>query len=419
MIHPARSLSLRLLLLSTVVVLTHAPPAAADEPDALTEAEFVERFKTADPQLAGGKAQIDMSRAEIARVTRLDNPSVGYDREEVFPSEGDGLADQFVRLSLPVDLSGERSLAIDAARIGVDATRHEVGAHAFQRLADAVELYYQAAYWRLRVDRLRANRDELAAAVQTIRTRSARGDAAGYDLDRLELELGSFDDLIADAEAELTAARGTLARLVGEPEGLFDAATDLDLPSPPGAVERLAASGSTQRGDYQAATLRGRQAEREAASASRSWVPDLVLTGGLKTADLGTETATGYVVGVSLDIPLFQRGQGDRARALAEQRHWQATATEIQRQIASGVRTAHAVLTRRIAQASDYRDRQIPRAEALLRAAQSAYREGERPIFELVDAHRAARDIRLRELELRWQARRAEVDLWRALGRRP
>ena len=40
-------------------------------------------------------------------------------------------------------------------------------------------------------------------------------------------------------------------------------------------------------------------------------------------------------------------------------------------------------------------------------------------IVELLDAYRTARAVRLRDLELRRDARLAELDLWLALGRRP
>jgi hypothetical protein len=55
---------------------------------------------------------------------------------------------------------------------------------------------------------------------------------------------------------------------------------------------------------------------------------------------------------------------------------------------------------------------------ALLRAARAAYHEGDRPIGELIEVQRMARDTALRALELRMEARASELDLWRTLGRR-
>jgi cobalt-zinc-cadmium efflux system outer membrane protein len=62
---------------------------------------------------------------------------------------------------------------------------------------------------------------------------------------------------------------------------------------------------------------------------------------------------------------------------------------------------------------------QLARLAQLLRSAETAYRDGGGNVVELVDAYTTARDTRLRDLELRRDARLAEIDLWLALGRRP
>ena len=81
--------------------------------------------------------------------------------------------------------------------------------------------------------------------------------------------------------------------------------------------------------------------------------------------------------------------------------------------------TAHGALTRARAQAERFERTQVPRLDRLVRRAQLAYREGERPVFELLDAFRTARGVRLRLVELRHNARLAELDLARAVGQSP
>ena len=60
----------------------------------------------------------------------------------------------------------------------------------------------------------------------------------------------------------------------------------------------------------------------------------------------------------------------------------------------------------------------MPRAADLVRRAEVSYREGERPIFDLIDALRTAREITLRELVLRRRAKQAEIHLWSTRGYR-
>ena len=73
----------------------------------------------------------------------------------------------------------------------------------------------------------------------------------------------------------------------------------------------------------------------------------------------------------------------------------------------------------RIVQSEQLTRSQLSRLEPLLKSAETAYREGHSSVVELLDAYATARNTRLRDLELRRDARLAELDLWLALDRRP
>jgi cobalt-zinc-cadmium efflux system outer membrane protein len=231
--------------------------------------------------------------------------------------------------------------------------------------------------------------------------------------------LAAHDDLVATAETELHRARRKLAALAGDPGGLYDAGDPLDTPGSPGPVETLVSGALAGREDYRGARLRVDEAQSRLAAAKRGWVPSLELTGGLEWSDLGTETATGYVAGIALSIPLFDRGQADQQRAAAARRRAAAESRAIEQRVPALVRAAYETLERDVAQAQRFAEQEA-KVDELLRGAEVSYREGERPsIFELLDAYRTVRDVRLRHLELRRGAKSAELDLWRALGRQP
>ena len=245
---------------------------------------------------------------------------------------------------------------------------------------------------------------------------SKTGAASGYEVQRFELELAGHDDELASAQIELKRARTQLAMLVGR-SGELDATGTLALPANVPAVEALLAK-STERGDLRAAKLRGESARQREGAAGRGWVPLPTITAGAMTADLGTDTGTGYVAGLSLSLPIFDRGQGERARAAAE-RHLSAAETSwLQRQIPSAVQVAHATLVARIAQAQQVTTAQVDRLDTILQAAEAAFREGNAGVIELLDAHRAARAVRVRALELRHQVARDKRELELAVGQR-
>ncbi len=406
------------LVAFALIVGLAAGPVVAEEVTGISEVEFTRRFQDTDPVRALFEARIDGASAEVAAArVRLD-PVVSYSREEVFATD-EALPENIIQIVWPLDVSGRRSRRIDAASAGVDAVRADADTDAFDRVVDALTVYYDTAYARLRADILREGREQLAGVVEIVRKRVKDEDASGYDLQRLELELGAYDDLIASAKSELASARRRLATLIGEPDALYDASDDLAIPELPASLDDVAAGALEARGDYRAAKHRASQADSELSAAGRAWVPTLMLTGGLKTADLGTETATGFIAGISMSIPLFGRGQEDKARARAAKRLAVGETRVMEWRVPALIRAEYERLDRRNQQARRYAETQLTKLDALLRAAEVSYHEGERGIFELLDVYRTARAVRLRHLELRRETKTNELQLWRALGRRP
>lgn len=413
----SRRPSPRLLVLSTVVATIASLPAArAQAPlSAIDEATFVAEVEAHDPRIAMAAAKIAAARADVAGARVRPNPSVSIEREVPY-ADGTGFATNYLRISLPLDFSGRRGLQIDAATAGVRATTSDAAQTRLETVIAALRVFDDCARARLHVELLTQARPLLVRAVEIARTRGKTGAASGYEVQRFELELAAHDDDIATAQIELRRTRQQLATLTGR-SGAVDAMGTLELPAVVPTLEELLARART-RGDLRAATQRGEAARDRERAAGRGWVPQPTLTAGAMTADLGDQTGTGYVAGLSLTIPIFDRGQGDRARATADRHLADAEARWLQRQIPSTVQVAHATFTARIAQARQIASGQVDRLELILRAAEVAFREGNASVLELLDAHRAARSVRLRALELRHQVARDKRELELAVGHR-
>jgi outer membrane protein, heavy metal efflux system len=407
----------RKLLLTIVVAVLVGPAAyAEDGVPALDEAAFVAALERTDPRLERLAADVAMAEADVVAAGVRPNPELALDREEVFP-DGGGSATSYARLVWPFDLAGRRGRRVDAARASARAASAEGETARFALIVDGLRVFDDAAYARLHVDLLRAERDALTRAVEIVRKRTRAGAASGYDAQRIELELAAYDDLIASAEIELAAARARLGALVGQPAA--DATATLELPGEPADTDALVDGAVERRGDYRAARLRGDAAAALDALERRGWIPDLGVSVGAMTADVGDETALGYTVGLSISLPIFDRGQADGARAKAARRAAEAERRVLEVTVPANVRVARETLSRRIAQSRELATQQLARLDDLLRAAETGYREGATGVVELLDAYRTARETRLRDLELRRDARLAERDLWLALGRRP
>jgi cobalt-zinc-cadmium efflux system outer membrane protein len=386
-----------------------ADAARAEEPGGevpiLSAADFLARVERASPAMELLDSEIDAEAAAATAAGMWANPSLSYGREEIFAG-GRGYAESTIEVELPLEISGRRGLRVEAA----DRAKREY-------LLDALGVYLRAAAARQKLDGPKAERAALGRLVAAATSRTAAGDTSGYDLDRLTLEADALDDLIADGERELAAYQRTLALLAGEPASRLDADDALELPADPAGATGAPALAAHPA--HRAATLRVQQAETELRAAGRGWVPSLGVTGGAKRGLVDVDPRWGYVVGLSLNLPLLDRGQADRAHARARLRAARAEQRLLEQQLLARVALGEETLARTVTQARRFEQTQLPRLDQLVRRAEVSYQEGERPVFELLDAYRTARAIRLRVVELRLAARLAEIELWRALGMAP
>jgi cobalt-zinc-cadmium efflux system outer membrane protein len=407
---------MRTSLLSTLILAVLARTALTQPATpAAEEAAFVAELEGKDLRLVLAAARISAAQAEVTAARARPNPSLSIEREEPYV-DGSGLPTNYLRLAVPFDISGRRGQRVKAAEAGVRAATSDAARSRLELIIAALRLFDDCAHARMQVELLTTSRASLVRGVEIARQRGKTGDASGYEVQRFELELAGYDDDLASARIELRRARIQLATLVGR-TGELDASSTLELPASVPPVESLLAR-ATGRGDLRAAQLREEAARRSLSAAGRGWVPTPTLTAGAVTADLGDQTGTGYVAGLSLTIPIFDRGQGERARAAAERQLAEAEARQLQRQIPGTVQLAHDTLVARIEQARRLATGQLDRLDTILRAAETAFREGDASVVEMLDAHRAARAVRLRALELRRQVARDKRELELAVGQR-
>jgi len=398
--------------LAMTLVMVRSVPTHADErvgPPTLDEATFLTRVAADSPRHAVHEDRRRAAGAAVAIASALPNPTLGYEREAV---PGLDAHDDFLRLGWTLDLSGRRGLGTAAARAGADAERSTVEREAQMLAIEARAAYLDAAHARLVVARLDESRMSLAAMVEALRSRFTQGDASSYDADRAALELDALDDERATAQRSLAVAQLRLGALIGEPAAAYDAIDPVTLPPRPSAGGE-----SPRRPEIDAALARAVQAERESTAAQRSWIPRLELIAGVLASSSADGDGIGYIVGIGGDLPVFNRGTAAAAHGRAEAKRWRSEARALATEVRAEAEQARRELALRIEQAEAYAAGPALRAADLQQRATVAYREGDRPILELLDVHRTARHVAVRALDLIYEARRAELAVRRALGR--
>jgi outer membrane protein, heavy metal efflux system len=198
------------------------------------------------------------------------------------------------------------------------------------------------------------------------------------------------------------AARASALALLG-PE-------HASLPALAGSMAKAATRGNRQargdrveanRADVRALKLEAQAAETARRAAARGWVPELSINGGVQLLDAGRPGgSSGYVVGLELPLPLFQRRQGEGARAAARRNLAEARRAALMREANARLGAAVVTADDRRARFEAHKVEVLGRAEELRQIAGAAYRGGVSDLLALMDAERVARDARLTAIDL-------------------
>jgi cobalt-zinc-cadmium efflux system outer membrane protein len=186
---------------------------------------------------------------------------------------------------------------------------------------------------------------------------------------------------------------------IGAVEGPLE--TALDLPT----LENVLAA--LERGP-QAALARSEvesaRARVEAARAER--IPDVTLD--LFYRRIGASDMDAFDVGLTLPLPLFDRQQGRLRAAKAEVREAEARASSLRGDSVRRVREAHVKLSEALGHARWVRDEILPRAETILKAAETRHAAGDMSLVDVLLIRRDYAAARLARLE----ALREVMEAW-------
>lgn len=413
---PFQDLILPALVLAMPGLAAAQPTETAGVSTALREADVIRMASTRSPAAAVANATDELAQARSRTAGLLPNPALSWARETVDtgPTGGQGSQDLFTA-SIPIDIA--RPLATRSLVASEGAwMRAEASLSRTDGVVAAVLAYYDVVLAERRLEVLSQAVSNLEEAARVLTRREAAGTASGYESTRLAIAGELRRSHLAEARGALAVAKARLGGLLGVRSESLSVDTDLDLLSPNDEAALAGGRGASRQAVQQAReSLRlAGQAEDRAAWA---WFPTLELGGGMKRANnFGTDNGYGYVLGVSLSIPIFDHGQAQRAQAEAQRALATARSEALTRTIDADVQSALATFLTARAELIRFESQTSGQIEALLTAAQSGYREGERTIVELLDAQRAQTDVAERRLSLLGTAKRAEARLRAARG---
>ena len=381
------------VLIGLLVALIGEAQAQAPE---ITLSEALRRAAEQHPDLRVSEAEVRIAQGQLRQARTIAyNPEVSA---AVGSTEGadTSLTSYEVELSQRFELGGKRSARIAAARWRVEAAKARLERTRELVAARVVRAFTLAALARSRIATAR-EAEQVAGQLQGAATeRLAFGAGTQLELNvataavgrdrraRLEAERG-----YASALLELAAAIGLPARETVVPAGE---------PPPTPEVEEneaeLVKLAMERRADLTATRAERAAAEADLRLARSLFWPDPAIGVSAERDDLRT-----LRFGVSLPIPIWNRGQGERAAAGAAVERAQLAQAGVERQIEFEVRDAYQGYLRARQAESGFDRETVNRLAENITLANESFRSGKIGLLVFSTVRRDLVEARLSYLD--------------------
>lgn len=392
-------------LILVALAAQSAPVSAQSE---VWTAEVAVERALSDPAFdANLDARVRAARAEVARGTTVPTPTLALSHEQVFGGDAVAYAETSVMVAQTVDLTGWRGKLRDTLPDREGMARATV---ADWRLAVATAVrtaFFEVIYRDQRAAAMKRWTTLLASSTARVSARASRGDAATYDVRRVERELATARARQARESGHLSEAWAALeAWAPWTDRPTLDAVLAPTVSAPQAAQEDLP---ELVRLERLASALDG-EVDAWGSPSLRGWT----IAAGYRLANAGELSGHGLLLSLTLPLTLWNNDAPERDRLVAERAR---VSSELDLARAHAERAERAASERLERTLEALGTLPVPGDEATLTTlAEAAYSSGEASLTELLDAYQSETELTLSVLDLQWEARRAAIELDRRRG---
>jgi cobalt-zinc-cadmium efflux system outer membrane protein len=239
-------------------------------------------------------------------------------------------------------------------------------------------------------ENLTAFNDVVQINTERVRT----GDLSQVELSRSRLAALQFQNDVRQQETKLRAARNRLSTLIGRGStgDLLDVAGDLRKDAGPVDYEALRRQALEARPDLRAARTDQARSAADVRLQIANGKIDYTVSGEYHRQEGLDVSANSYGLFVSAPLPLFNRNQGEIARAQVQARQFGAKVQALERDIASELTTTYAEYSTAREIVDTIERQMLTQAQDVRTTTEYSYRRGEATFVEFLDAVRAFND---------------------------
>ncbi|MFL6227621.1 MAG: TolC family protein [Pyrinomonadaceae bacterium] len=384
---------------------TQTPPTAAtqtltqttQQPSArrpITVADAVSIFLRQNLQLVAARYDIDTAEAEKLTARLRPNPQLSVGTSDLpLNFAGPLIKEQTLSygISQTVELGGKRSKRMAAADANAELARGAFQTVVWQLTNDVKRKFYAALLAESLLKLAQENQNTFAETLRQTTELYKVGEISGLELKRLEVEKLKFDTDVANSERDYEIAVRDLRVTLGGDYQTTDIAVagTLDYQPYEFSLSELRDEALAARPDLKAAQLGERAADASIRLQDAQRIPDLTLGAGVEQVPLGTSS---FNFGVGVTLPVFNRNQGERAKALIDRRRAQNQEQFITNQLLGDVDKALVAFQLQKRRVELFRTGVLTKVDEIQNLTEFSLKAGESSTLELLDAVRTRRD---------------------------
>lgn len=406
-------------LLSLLVFTLSFPSSQAQT---LTYRQFIDTLMARNKALAAQRLNLQVGEAEVAAARQFQDPSVTVE----YGNNSDWLIAMGKSLSLEFSKSfslGKVSARTRLAKQSLVAAGAELDDYLRNLRADATVSFLDALLARDLAAIGQEAWQNVQALAESDSLRHARGDISELDMlqSRLEAHLAQQEWNNRETDyrnqlVQLDALAGTPTRGTTAVEGL------LEVPAEDYALPWLLDTTLRGRADLLAARAGVSVAHSELQVTRRERMPDIDLSLGVShNSQVLNEEAPapeyiGYTVGVGIPLPVSNLNRGSVRAAQLREQQAELQVDALEAQVRAEVTCAYNSYQAARARAKSFSTTLMDNARQVLDGKLYAYRRGETPLLEVLNAQHTYNEIREAYAECLHDCMVALAELHRAAG---
>jgi cobalt-zinc-cadmium efflux system outer membrane protein len=359
----------------------------------ITLSDAVSIFLRQNLQLVAGRYDIEMADAEKLTARLRPNPEFSATFDNL-PTDFSG---QFFKeqeiaygVSQTFELGGKRGKRIEVANRNAELAQAQFQTTVWQLTNDLKRKFYVVVLAESLLKLANENQKTFGETIKHTAELYQLGEISGLDLRRLEVEKFKFDTDVANSERDYQiAVRDLRVTLGGDYQTMeIEVSGTLDYQPYQFAFADLRDKSLAARPDLKAAQLSERAADSAIRLQDAQRIPDFNLGVGLKRIVVDNL----YSFGIGITLPVFDRNQGERVKALTQKKKAQNDQRILANQAVSDVDkalTAFEIQKRRV---ELYRTGVLTKVDDIQNLTEFSLKAGEASTLELLDSIRTRRE---------------------------